>query len=359
MDKDFKNMDIFLEDYGEVSISSNKLYVRKFGQLYKTFIYQENFDFDKLFNFFVEKYGISDKEIILKTTKYYKKKKRKKYTKAALIELEKRFWLEITNGKLKFFYDTIDKEKIIENLIAQAPFSPKKVKHKKRFYMAVNSHFTESGLELKKFKVKDINVSISEYYNDDFFEVDREIKGFLNDDKRNGIILLHGKYGTGKSTYIRHLMRTINKRFIFFPMHLVSDMGTPRIINFLTENPDSVLIIEDCEDLIKPRKLNGNNEGLANILNLGDGLLSDALGYKLICTFNTNLQNIDPALLRQGRLFARYEFKPLSKAKVQKIAEKLGLKIEVKGDMTLAEIFNQNQISVEEEKSTFGFGNKN
>jgi ATP-dependent 26S proteasome regulatory subunit len=75
-------------------------------------------------------------------------------------------------------------------------------------------------------------------------------------------------------------------------------------------------------------------------LNLGDGLLSDALAIKLICTFNADLKDIDRAILRKGRLIARYEFKPLNTEKAKALANSLGVKNNVNKDLTLAEIYN-------------------
>ena len=45
------------------------------------------------------------------------------------------------------------------------------------------------------------------------------------------------------------------------------------------------------------------------------------------CTFNTDIKNIDEALLRPGRCFVNYEFKPLSKDKSAKLLESLGAKV--------------------------------
>ena len=108
---------------------------------------------------------------------------------------------------------------------------------------------------------------------------------------------------------------------------------------------DSVLIMEDCEDLIKPRgSTQMTNDALVNLLNLGDGLLADALNIKLICTFNADVRRIDPALVRKGRLAVEYEFRPLELEKARKLAQKLGLSINITHPMTLADIFVQKQV---------------
>ena len=71
-----------------------------------------------------------------------------------------------------------------------------------------------------------------------------------------------------------------------------------------------------------------------------DGLLGESLGIQVIATFNTDLKNIDKALLRKGRLTAIYDFKPLTVNKTNDLLKKLGHDIEVDNSLSLAEIFN-------------------
>ncbi len=103
--------------------------------------------------------------------------------------------------------------------------------------------------------------------------------------------------------------------------------------------------MEDCEDLIKPRgSTQLSNDALVNLLNLGDGLLADALNIKIICTFNADVRKIDPALVRKGRLAVEYEFRPLEVEKARKLAQKLGISADITRPMTLADIFVQKQV---------------
>src|SRR5690606_42109594 len=79
------------------------------------------------------------------------------------------------------------------------------------------------------------------------------------------------------------------------------------ILELLINNPDSVFVIEDAENIVIDRNLQ-NGSPVSGLLNLADGLLADCLNIQLICTFNTDLSNVDPALMRKGRLIASYEF---------------------------------------------------
>jgi hypothetical protein len=115
------------------------------------------------------------------------------------------------------------------------------------------------------------------------------------------------------------------------------------------------LIVEDAENILEERRA-GSSDSISNLLNIADGLLSDCLKIQIICTFNTPLENIDQALLRKGRLIARYNFKPLETNKAIKLSEQLGFEKKIENPMTLAEIYNMSSRDfAEEEERNLGF----
>ena len=72
-------------------------------------------------------------------------------------------------------------------------------------------------LYLKDFEVKKSKIDVALNYNDDFQAVHAHIVKRLNKPDDNGIVLLHGLPGTGKTHYIRHLTSLINKKMIYIP----------------------------------------------------------------------------------------------------------------------------------------------
>ena len=65
---------------------------------------------------------------------------------------------------------------------------------------------------------------------------------------------------------------------------------------------------------------------------------------QIIATFNCDLTTIDPALLRQGRLIANYEFNKLDVESSKILSNELGFDAEsINEPMTLAQIYNQGQ----------------
>ena len=125
---------------------------------------------------------------------------------------------------------------------------------------------------------------------------------------------------------------------------MISALSSPSFLPFIMKYRNSVLLIEDCEEIIFSRDAgNHQNTAIVNLLNLGDGLLADALCIKVICTFNTDLKNIDKALLRKGRLLARYEFRELELSKAQNLSKKMGCSKPILKPALLSDIYNWNK----------------
>lgn len=196
-----------------------------------------------------------------------------------------------------------------------------------------------NGLHLRDFEVGKKNLDIDANYNDDLKEIDAIIQQRLNTPKDKGIVFLYGPPGTGKTTYIRYLINNISKKMIYITSDIAEKIGSPDFMTFLINNPDSVLIVEDAENIIEDRGTSRSSV-VSNLLNLSDGLLSDCLSIQLICTFNTSLANVDKAFLRKGRVIARYEFTVLNEGKTKRLMEQLGHTSIISSGMTLAEIYN-------------------
>jgi len=201
-------------------------------------------------------------------------------------------------------------------------------------------------LYVRDFNIGNFSVKYMDlHYGDGFVEFNRKLIKKLKKDKK-GLVLLHGLPGTGKTYYIRHLLSNISKtnNVLYFPPSMVNMITDPNFINFINtwvndNGKNCILLIEDAEPLLVSRD-DDRNIGITNLLNLTDGLLNDIFGIKIIATFNTQLSNLDTALLRPERLIARKEFTTLPKERALKLADKIKVsKDKIKDNMSLADIY--------------------
>lgn len=189
------------------------------------------------------------------------------------------------------------------------------------------------------------DIDIDKNYNDDFKVPYEKICELIEEEGKASLMLFYGDPGTGKSSVIKHLIgKYPDKDFIFMDGSLLANVGQEKLMSYFLDNNDTIFILEDCEKSLANREHNFNPV-MPVLLNITDGIIADVLGIKIICTFNTALSNIDPALKRKGRLSLKYEFKKLAKDKCQKIIDSSDLikeKFTVNEDMTLAELYNHD-----------------
>jgi hypothetical protein len=206
-----------------------------------------------------------------------------------------------------------------------------------------------NGFEFSQIEVKRTKLNLDLFYEDDFKEVNDVICKRLRNDKDKGIVLLHGLPGTGKTTYLRYLIGKIKKRVLFISPSVAGEIMNPDFIQLLINNPNTVLIIEDAENIIMDRR-HSSSSSVSNLLNISDGLLADFLNVQLICTFNSSLTMVDHALLRKGRLIAKYEFGKLGVEKANCLSKHLGFDTQIEQPMTIAEIANPHEKTQQVEK---------
>ena len=162
----------------------------------------------------------------------------------------------------------------------------------------------------------------------------------------HGLSIFEGKPGTGKTFYLRHLTGVLKKshRFYFIPTATMGVLSKPEFIGFWADqrrihaDRRFVVILEDSDAALMTRG-SDNRDQVSAILNLSDGMLADFLRLQIICTINCSASDIDPALLRPGRLVCHRIFAHLDSRQAARLAESLGRKLPTAGDYSLAEVF--------------------
>ena len=211
----------------------------------------------------------------------------------------------------------------------------------------------QRGLFKQKTKFKNIPIQddmYNLYYGDNFPK--EKIFKFVKEDDGN-LMILYGSPGSGKSNLIKNLITEAKYDVIYIPPSMVSVIATPNFVPFMLKNRKCILLIEDAEEILSAER----NSGTQNLLGLTSGFLEDALKIKVIVTMNCSIGKIDDALLRKGRLYLAHHFKPLTFNEAKELVNYLDLDVDVRDDMTLAEIFNteDNTTGDEFEGRSIGF----
>ena len=252
-----------------------------------------------------------------------------------------------TNGSIvRFLFRKTETKKVEAIINGVQKFRIRKAKKKPEISLLV---ITRSGIDTKTLTISRPRLNIEDNYNDDFKEIHQTILKRLSRKNDKGLVLLHGKPGTGKTSYIRYLISSLKKNVIFLPPNMAGAITNPDLISILIDNSNSIFVIEDAENIIVDRDKEGHSP-VSALLNISDGLLSDCLNIQIICSFNTDISKVDSALMRKGRLIAKYEFKELEVQKAQTLSRKLGFDSEFNSPMTLTAIYNQEEKDFQQTK---------
>ena len=145
---------------------------------------------------------------------------------------------------------------------------------------------------------------------------------------------------------IKSLISEVKSTFVIVGTNLIGDLSGPQVLpvllnQFEDDDKSITFILEDADAALTVRK-GGDLNKLSDVLNLGDGLLGELLDIRLIATTNASNLEIDPAILRPGRMCQHLQFEELTMTHAQFIYSGLvkgTMSKEIQKGMTLAEIY--------------------
>ena len=95
-----------------------------------------------------------------------------------------------------------------------------------------------------------------------------------------------------------------------------------------------LLLLEDCDELIRGEAMQAASQPLSRLLNLTDGMLGQGRQVLVAITTNEDLRLLHKAVVRPGRCLAHIEIGPLPPAQASGLLGR-----PVAGPVTLAELY--------------------
>lgn len=199
------------------------------------------------------------------------------------------------------------------------------------------------------------DVFLPENYNQDVVEkYNYVVSELTKDEPRGRLVLLEGLPGTGKTRMVRSLVCDLmgSSTCILVPPSLMDSLSGPEfamtLVRLKTEGKHIVLILEDADDCLIAREKNkAAKASLSALLNLSDGIMGATLDLRVVVSTNQELDAIDRAILRPGRLLKRISVGPLSPNRASEVYARLtngGFKAYT-SDTILAQVYEDAQSS--------------
>jgi Domain of unknown function (DUF5925)/ATPase family associated with various cellular activities (AAA) len=139
------------------------------------------------------------------------------------------------------------------------------------------------------------------------------------------LLLLYGPPGTGKTSVIRAITHEWRDwcatDYVLDPEQLLRDAGylTSVLLDSVDEEETDtsqawrLLVLEDCDEVIRSEAKAGAGQALSRLLNVTDGLLGQGRNTLICITTNEDLSRFHPAVVRPGRCLKQVQIGPLDR----------------------------------------------
>lgn len=213
-----------------------------------------------------------------------------------------------------------------------------------RVFVMVNG---PGGIDLQSVGVASVPVETGNYPEDVVGAFDHAVKDLKSKTPCGRIIILDGEPGTGKTFLVRGLIDAVpDAVFIMIPSHLIQEISGPSLVQAIMGNRGrddggaTVLIVEDADLCLAPRD-GGNIASISSLLNISDGILGNLLDIRILATTNAGIEQLDPAVMRDGRLCRRAHVGALPREHAKEVMKRLEANPDLLTDKeyTLAQVY--------------------
>ena len=202
----------------------------------------------------------------------------------------------------------------------------------------------QNGLEVDPITLSNDNLdNIEMFYNHKTFKsINKLIKSIKKNKK--GLSVFYGKKGTGKTSIINYLSKSLDSTIIFIPNNMIDlTINNPEFKRFLKRYKNPVIIIDDCEMMFN-ESYTRSNILVNNLIQLVDGILSDSIGLQIITMFNVdNDDHIDHCLLDCNNLLNVVEFNDLDCDESTELSKYIKRDKKYKSDVRLIDVIKGNK----------------
>jgi hypothetical protein len=203
----------------------------------------------------------------------------------------------------------------------------------------------QNGLEIDPVNPMSVDMDNIElfYHHKTFKNLKKMVKSIKKSKK--GLSILYGEKGTGKTSIINYLSKSIDRMILFIPNNMVdATINNPEFKRFIKRYPNPIIILDDCEMMFN-ESYSRSNILVNNLLQLIDGFLSDSIEAHIITLFNEiDIDEIDHSLLDCNNLVDIVEFEMLNGEEATDLSKHLEKpKRKYKSDMILIDVVKNRQ----------------
>jgi hypothetical protein len=205
---------------------------------------------------------------------------------------------------------------------------------------------TSDGPKLKSLGTAAVPLERDNYDPDVLEDFDAVVDDLKSSDPSGRLAIFDGVPGTGKTFMMKGLLAAVpDALFVLVPVSLVSELASPGMIGALLETRHdkgdlpTVFVIEDADECLGSRD-SSNVNSVSALLNLSDGIIGALMDIRLVCSTNLRNEELDEAVVREGRLSRKVHVGTLRHYVAEKLFEKLtGKKIKIDEKLTLAQVY--------------------